>query len=126
VKVLLVDDSVLVRVRLAARLRELAGVEVVVEARNSFEASARIAEHRVDIVVLDLQLAVESGLALIPRIKAAPRAPLVIVLTNHADEQHRRQSLSLGADAFMDKSKDFERVADLIAARISPQQPRSL
>jgi DNA-binding NarL/FixJ family response regulator len=117
VKVLLIDDSVLVRVRLAARLREITGVDVVVEARNAFDASARIQEHRVDVVVLDLQLSVESGLALLPRIKAAPRAPYVIVLTNHADAQHRRHALALGADAFMDKSKDFDLVAALIAER---------
>jgi two-component system response regulator DevR len=105
VKVLLVDDSVVVRVRLASRLREIARVKVVVEACNAFEASARIQEHTVDVVVLDLNLSVESGLALLPRIKATRAAPYVIVLTNNADEQHRRHALTLGADAFIDKSK---------------------
>jgi DNA-binding NarL/FixJ family response regulator len=68
-----------------------------------------------DVVVLDIHLPHRSGLDAVPILHAMRPRPLIIVLTNDATEQHRREAITLGADHFLDKSREFARVADLVA-----------
>jgi CheY-like chemotaxis protein len=116
VKVLVVDDSATVRARLVAMLRELPGVELV-EASAGEEALEILRVSFCDLVVLDVHLPGKSGIEVLPAIKALPSAPVVVVLTSHPTDQHRQLSLARGADLFLDKSLDFARVAELVAAR---------
>ena len=115
-RVLVVDDSRPVRMRIVARLREIAGVDVVWEATDGAEAIARARELGPDAVFLDLEMPGTSGLEAIPALKAGDRPPIVVVLTNHATPAYRSRCLSLGADHFFDKAIDLERAADVLAA----------
>jgi DNA-binding NarL/FixJ family response regulator len=56
----------------------------------------------------------------LPLLKATAASPLVVVLTSHPTELHRRQCLALGADYFFDKSRDFARVVDVIVRPTAP------
>ncbi len=120
-KVLLVDDSVAVRSRLAALLRELPGVEPA-EAADGEAALAHLGDHETDVVVLDLHMPGRGGLEVLPEIKARPHPPMVIVLTNHPTELHRAQCLAQGADLFLDKAREFGRLLDVI---VRPTTPRA-
>jgi DNA-binding response OmpR family regulator len=117
VRILVVDDSAAIRARLVAMLRELPGVEPH-EATDADEALAAIREHLPDLVVLDVHMPGKSGIDVLPIIKALPSAPVVVVLTSHPTEHHRRLSLAQGADFFFDKSLDFARVLELVAVRV--------
>jgi CheY-like chemotaxis protein len=97
-------------------LRELPGVELV-EASAGEEALEILRVSFCDLVVLDVHLPGKSGIEVLPAIKALPSAPVVVVLTSHPTDQHRQLSLARGADLFLDKSLDFARVAELVAAR---------
>lgn len=112
VRILVVDDAPLVRTRLASMLRELDGVDVH-EAGDVDEAMAHASD--VDVVVLDVHMPGRSGLDAVPRLRELEPRPMIIVLTNDATPAHRRRALALGADHFLDKSRDFERVVDLVA-----------
>jgi two-component system chemotaxis response regulator CheY len=116
-KVLVVDDSEIVRDRLVAMIRELGAVHQVGAARNADEALELVRETAPDLVVLDIHMPGTSGIAVLPALKALPLAPCVVALTNDAGEAHRRQCLALGADYFFDKAREFERVLEVIAAR---------
>jgi DNA-binding NarL/FixJ family response regulator len=119
VKVLLVDDSAGLRARLAQMVREVCGPDCVREAGDA-ESALEIARSWIpDLVVLDIRMPGMSGLAILPHIKAACSSSVVIVLTNEASEHHRRQSISIGADFFFDKSKDFGRVVDVVGEMLT-------
>ena len=112
--VLVVDDSAVIRTRLARLLSELGGlaVEEASDARTAFESMGRA---RPDAVVLDIRLGADSGLQILQAIKRAPAPPLVIMLTNHPTEFHRRWCAQQGADYFFDKACDLERVLDVLS-----------
>jgi two-component system response regulator DevR len=113
VRVLVVDDSPAIRTRLATLMRDAAGVEVA-EAPGADEALEHLRAHGADVVVLDVHMPGRSGLDVLPEIKASPGSPLVIVLTSHPTDHHRRQCLAQGADYFFDKSRDFARVVEVL------------
>jgi len=117
VRILVVDDSSAIRARLVAMLREVPGVELH-EAGGADEALHAIDAHRPELVVLDVHMPGMSGIDVVPIIKALPSPPVVVVLTSHPTEHHRRLSIAHGADFFFDKSRDFARVVELVSLRV--------
>ncbi len=126
-KVLIVDDVVSVRTRIAALLREIVPPVDILEAAEAETAFRFIESDCPEMVVLDLHLPGLNGLQMLPRIVRSKRRPLIVVLTNDASEQHRAQCLTLGADHFFDKSTDIDRfvqaVKDALPAAVDPSAP---
>jgi DNA-binding NarL/FixJ family response regulator len=127
VRVLVIDDSAIVRARLVSMIREVHGVVAVDEARDPREALDRAQASLPNIVVLDIHMPGGSGMAILPRLKALASTPIVAVLTNDSDDAHRRECLLIGADFFFDKATEFERVLEIIAepASVRPMRPQS-
>lgn len=119
----MVDDSVSVRKRVAASIAEVPGVETVLECGDSVEAMQLLREQSPHIVVLDLNLRGENGLAFIRRAKQAGVPPLLIVLTNEPSERHRRESIARGADHFFDKSLDVDHLLGVVARAAAGSRP---
>lgn len=117
----MVDDSDAIRSRLVARLRELPGADVH-EATRAEQALAFCRTMRVDAVLLDLHMPGKWGLAIVASLKALNPSPVVVVMTGHPTEHHRRSSLSAGADYFFDKSHEFERAIEMLI-RPTPRGP---
>jgi DNA-binding NarL/FixJ family response regulator len=113
VKVLVIDDAHVVRTRLAAMLGEVPGAAVV-EAATAAAALRAFRTEAPDVVVLDLHLAGESGLDLVPHAKRDCPAALLVVLTNDPSEHHRRECAWIGVHFFFDKSRDFDRVVEIV------------
>jgi DNA-binding NarL/FixJ family response regulator len=124
-KVLVVDDSAAIRRRLASTLRELAGVEFVAEATDGSGALWYARTLNPDVVLLDLSLPGPSGIEVLMRLKSASSPPVVIVLTNNANEPYRAACLGRGADYFFDKSKQFDEMVDLLGSLCNPRKERS-
>jgi DNA-binding NarL/FixJ family response regulator len=116
VKVLIVDDSAIIRDRLAALMGELPGVDLI-EARGADEALAVARESRPAVVVLDLHMPGKSGLAVIADLKALSPAPVVVVLTCEPTESVRQKCIAKGANFFFDKAFDF---ASVLEAAMGP------
>lgn len=115
VRVVIVDDTSLVRERVKALLQvDAPYAEVVGEAGEVQAAIQLIRDRCPDVVLLDLQLAGTSGLEVLRAIKRAPHAPIVIVLTNLASLEYQIICLEAGAEFFLDKSFDFERLAHIL------------
>src|SRR5690349_8291323 len=104
VKVQLVEDSSVVRDRLASLLAESKGIEVVGQAARAAEAIEAFQQLRPQVVILDLQLAEGTGFDVLKNLKQQRPAPLILVLTNYAYPQYRQKCLELGADFFFDKA----------------------
>lgn len=113
--VLVVDDSSHVRSRLRTMLSEMDGVSRVEDASGPVEARRLLASAARDLVVLDVHMPGGSGIDLLRDIRRGIDRPVVVVLTNYPASPYRRASLDAGADHFLDKSRDFERLADIVA-----------
>ena len=113
-KVLVVDDSALVRQRLVEMISTLAGVEQVETAASASEARRAIEVRVPDLVVLDIHMPGRSGLDVLDAVPADDPVT-TIVLTNDATPQWRRACLQAGADFFFDKSAEFQQAVDVIA-----------
>lgn len=113
IKVLIADDSIVVRERLVTILNELAGIETVGQAENVVEAINAIEKLRPDVVILDIRMPGGSGIDVLRRIKQAGTGPMVIILTNYPFPEYRQRCLNSGADFFLDKSTEFDQIPTL-------------
>jgi DNA-binding NarL/FixJ family response regulator len=114
-QVFIVDDSTAIRTRLIEMLAALEDVRVVGEAANARDAIASILRLKPDSVLLDLNLFGRTGLEVLKTVHAQAPEIVFIVLTNHAEIQYRRACSAAGASYFLDKTCEFERVAEVIA-----------
>ena len=118
---LIVDDSAIIRDRLAALMNELPGVDLM-EARGADEALAVARESRPALVVLDLHMPGKSGLAVIADLKALSPAPVVVVLTCEPTESVRQKCIARGANFFFDKAFDFSSVVKAVMGPTGGEQ----
>jgi DNA-binding NarL/FixJ family response regulator len=118
-KVFVVEDSQLVCERLMQMLAHIPGAAVVGQAADVEEAIGGILTARPDLVLLDLCLEHGSGFDVLRAVRRAEPAIDFYMLSNFSSEPYRRHAERLGARGFFDKSKDFERVRDLVAQRAS-------
>jgi DNA-binding NarL/FixJ family response regulator len=109
-KVLIVDDSAIIRVRLAELLTEVEGIEIVAQSDNAYDAADLIRELEPDVAILDVRMPRRSGLDLIEDVKNSRQPPKIIMLTNFPTPENREKCLSSGADYFFDKSSEIEGV----------------
>jgi DNA-binding NarL/FixJ family response regulator len=107
-RVLIVDDSLVIRQRLASLVREMRGVEIVAEAVDGRQGLDLAANHRPDVVIADVRMPGMSGIELLSALKGRSDPPTVIVLTNYPYPAYRKRCTDLGADYFFDKSTEFE------------------
>lgn len=108
-RVLIVEDSRIVRERLTAMLAELAPeIEEIVEARDPAEARERLRSLRPDVVLLDVRMPGGDGLDVLHEAKRLSPPPVVLVLTNAPFAQYRQACAQAGADYFFDKSADLD------------------
>lgn len=114
--VLIVEDSAIVRERLADLIEPVSDTRIVGEAADGLQARELFQQHRPDAVVLDLQLPGISGLELLEQFKREHPDCVVMVLTTYAVKEFRERCTSLGADHFFDKSREFERVIEVLEA----------
>jgi two-component system, OmpR family, response regulator len=110
--VLLVEDSEVIAGRLREALMALEGVEVIATVDTEIAATACVRAQTVDVIVLDLQLKQGTGFGVLRGL--GTQRPAVVVLTNYALPEYRQYAQRLGADHFLNKSSDYEQLADLI------------
>lgn len=122
-RVFVVEDSAAVRERLVEMVNEIDGFEVVGEAETYGEAVRGIMRTRPDVGIFDVQLAEGGGIDALAEVKRRLPALRGIVLSNYATPQHMRASTEAGAEYFLDKSADFERITEiLISMRGAPDR----
>lgn len=115
-RVIIVEDSAIIRARLAETISEIPNVEIVGQAETESEALALLRANEWDAAVLDLQLKEGTGLGVLKTLGRAERPDhtRIIVFTNYSFPQYRDRSLSLGADYFFDKAREFHRVREVL------------
>ncbi len=100
-KILLVDDHAVVRAGLRQLLVAAIGADVA-EAADAPAAQAAVARSRPDLVILDLGLPGQGGLAILPALRQAGLR--VLVLTMHTDPIYARRAMDAGAAGYASKN----------------------
>lgn len=112
-KVLIADDSEIIRNSLIKLLSSIKFVGDIYEAQDVDEANDLISSINPDIMIVDIKMPGGSGFDVLKKARAEENDATIIVLTNYPNDQFRRKSMSLGARYFFDKSKDFKKIIDI-------------
>lgn len=102
-KILLVDDHIVVREGVRRLLQGMRGVELS-EATTGQEALTLFGKERPDLVLLDLNLTGIGGLELLRRLLAEDEKVRVVVFSMHAEPIYAARALRLGARGYVSKS----------------------
>lgn len=113
-EVFIVDDSEQIRERLITLLTESARIHIAGQAGRGRQALEAIGRLKPDTVILDIRLPDFSGIELLKIIKGRYPDIKVIMLTNFDYSQYRRQCRRLGADSFLNKTMEFEKIVDTV------------
>lgn len=115
-KVFLVEDSA----PLCERLIEIIEAEgehaVVGQAANYDDAVHGITATRPDVGIFDIKLERGNGIDALAEAKRRLPQLVGIVMSNYASPQHVKASADAGAQFFLDKSADFERINEILSS----------
>jgi len=112
-KILVVDESAIVRERLRAMLSKIAEAQNISYAEDVPKAISSVQKLDLDVAILDIRRPGGSRMDVLREINKNNQTPLVIVLTNCPYPQCRRKYREARADFFFDKSTEFDRVGEV-------------
>jgi len=124
-RVLVVDDSDIVRRAICKILQAQHDIEIVCEASNGRDAIRFAKEHEPDLVLMDISMPIVSGFEATRLIKHALPHIKVIFLTQHRSRSFMKEALAAGAHGFVTKDNATR---ELIAEvrRVQTVQPKPL
>lgn len=114
IRVLLVDDHLVVRLGLTALLDAEDDIEVVGEAKNGEEAIQEAIRLKPDIVVMDLVMPKMDGIAATTELHAKLPSARILILTSYSTSDGIAHALAAGAAGAFMKSDENESLADAI------------
>lgn len=114
IRVLVVDDHVIVREGLRAILTALPATEPAGEARDGYEAIEQISRLSVDLVLMDLLLPELDGVTTIAALGRLRPALPIIALTSVAERSLVAGAIRAGARGFLVKGADIRELAEAI------------
>lgn len=118
-KLLIVDDSLMIVARLFDLLSQTENIEAIYYAKAYKEAEAFFNKVIPDVLLLDINLSLTSegktGIDLLRYMKRNGYPTKVVVVTNESNNYYRELCMELGANYFVDKSMEFEYIPGIIA-----------
>ena len=103
IKILVVDDHIIVREGLKKILVETPDMVVADEASNGEEVIKKVGNNDYDLVLLDISLPGRSGLDVLKQLKCSkPQVP-ILILSIHPEEQYALRSIRAGASGYLTK-----------------------
>ena len=112
-RVMLADDHTMVRQSMR-RFLEGEGVEIVAEAGDGEEAVRMAAEHRPDVVLMDVSMPVRDGIEATRMIRTEQPDVQVVMLTMHADADVIRRAVEAGAVGYLTKDCSLDEIATAV------------
>jgi lipopolysaccharide/colanic/teichoic acid biosynthesis glycosyltransferase/CheY-like chemotaxis protein len=116
IRLLIVDDSAVIRERLVTQMKEIAGVDMVGQAETVAQAIGALRQLKPDVMTLDLRLPDGNGLNVLRLIQRERLPTVVIVLTSYSYPQYDKRARAAGAYAFLNKTRDFAILPQLLRA----------
>lgn len=124
-KILIADDSAILRERLANLLHDLDGIESIEQAEDTTKARELVQKMKPDVAILDVRMPKGGGIDLLHDIRRqAHPSTTIIMLTNYAFAETRDKCIGGGANYFFDKSTEFMKVVAVLREMLSRSIPR--
>ncbi|MCT6700028.1 response regulator [Rheinheimera sp. 4Y26] len=114
IRVAVIDDQTLVRQGIISLLSLAPDIEVVAQAANGADIVALIAQHQVDLVLMDIQMPQVDGIAALQLLASAGVVVPVIILTTFDDHERVLQAMQAGARGYLLKDVALEVLVDAI------------
>jgi len=86
----------------------------VIEAQDRLEAIDSVQRLTPDVAIVDIRLPKDDGIQTLVDLKKIKPDMHVIMLTNYPYREYREKCLAEGADFFLDKSTEFERIPRIV------------
>ncbi|MCW8219170.1 response regulator [Streptomyces halstedii] len=112
IRVLIVDDQMMVREGFSVLLNAMPGIEVAGEAVDGRQAVSQVAALRPDVVLMDIRMPELNGIEATREIVAADADAKVLVLTTFDLDEYVYQALRAGASGFLLKDASARQLAD--------------
>jgi len=114
IKVFLADDHPLFRTGLRYSLGVQKDFVILGEASDGYTAVEMIKKDKPDIVLIDLDMPVLSGIASIRLIKKIMPDLIMLILSTYSDDKHVREAMNAGADGYLLKNIPLEELQSVI------------
>ena len=114
-KVIIADDSKLMRERIREAISIFRGVEIVSETENGLQTLEEIKKHNPCLAIIDIRMPDMNGIEVLKKIRELKMKTKVCILTNYHYPQYKKKCLEAGADYFLSKTEDFEDIKIVIA-----------
>ena len=116
IRILTVDDHLLIRVGIATLIGPESDMEVIAEASNGREAVAKFRETRPDVTLMDLQMPIMSGLDATITIRDEFPDARIIVLTTYTGDVQVIRAIKVGAQGYITKNLVHKELLQTIRA----------
>ena len=114
IRLLLIDDSPIIRLGLRSALEDCADIQIVGEAGTAAEGLAAVAKLKPDAVLLDLHLPDQSGLHACRELKKVRPQTQVLILTSSNNERNLQEAMNAGAQGYLLKDVNGAALADAV------------
>lgn len=117
-RILLVDDSATIRLMIRkAIMLSIPDVDEIIEATDGIDALAKLSDHKVDLMLVDINMPRMDGVRFISRVKTAPKyADIpVIVVSTEGSEDRIKELKAYGIKDFIRKPFKPEQLRDVIS-----------
>ncbi len=121
-KIVIADDSSLIRERIKSMLNDINNVFVVGEAKNGKEAFDLIRKKEADFAILDIRMPEMNGIEVLKKIRESKLKTKVCILTNYPYPQYKKKCIEAGTDYFLSKSEEFEDIKIIISEFVNNQR----
>lgn len=116
IKVMIVDDHLIIREGLRLIFDTVPEIEVAGEASNGQEALEKVEKAQPDVVLMDLQMPVMDGITAIGHLRQSYPQLAIIILTTYRENDLMRRGLAAGALGYLLKDTDRETLIATIQA----------
>jgi DNA-binding NarL/FixJ family response regulator len=114
IKVAIADDHALFRTGVKTALSFKKDINLMIEAENGLQLLEQLTEKEPDIILLDIQMPVMDGIAVLPEIRKLYPAIKVIILSMHNDHSMISKLMEIGANSYLTKNSDSETIYEAI------------
>lgn len=112
-KILLCDDSMTVRKKLANSIKAIKDCEII-EAKNGQEAIEQFDKEVPDLVFMDIMMPVKDGLEAVAEIMTLHTKAKIVMLSSVGTKSNLQKALKFGAIDFVQKPVDQERLITIL------------
>jgi DNA-binding NarL/FixJ family response regulator len=113
-KIISIDDSEQLFVHLKEMLKSIQKITFAGHTDNIENGKKLLESIKPQVVFLDIAIKEENGLELLSYIKSKYPDTIVIMLSNYAEIFYKNKSKELGADYFLDKSYEFDKIPQIL------------